>query len=457
MRHARWTPSISAAHNRRALRARSDRRARADLCGHPRAAGTCGGARARSGSRGQARPTEGDPAGPRRRAACLAGVGAAGMATVPGPAGVAPAGAEPTAQPDQRARERDARERPEDVAGVPHHVGPEDGGKDSLLHAAQPRAPCGRRQWIVGTRAAYPDGGPTCKGGRKVLRPIVLPAVRGRAPTGCATHMLFRMIRRLTRRSPNRDPPARPVLHRVRADPARPAADPAVRDRLRPGLPGLDQPEQRRQGRRQLRGDEPDGVVGRRLRVPDADRERHGRHQLHDHRRRTRRRRSPAASTPGANVKVTIGCQFQLLTPFLDIIIANPVAVTGSSAFPIRSGLLPGVTAPVVPRAPLPTHVASATAIARPGARRPTPAATPTPSRRDARPRPRSPTPTPRPEVHRARTSRTRTRRARRRLWSGAGFTDQRDLQPARRRRTSNYTIKDQSLTKNSTGPAARP
>src|SRR4051812_7037455 len=69
----------------------------------------------------------------------------------------------------------------------------------------------------------------------------------------------------------------------------------------------------------------------------------------------------PAGTNPGANVKVTISCQFSLLTPFLNFVIPNPVPVTSSSAFPIRSGLLPGVTlVPVVPTmSPTPSPTAS--------------------------------------------------------------------------------------------------
>src|SRR3954451_19753135 len=50
----------------------------------------------------------------------------------------------------------------------------------------------------------------------------------------------------------------------------------------------------------------------------------------------------PGGTVPGNSVKVTISCQFSLLTPFLNFVISNPVPVSASSAFPIRSGLLPG-------------------------------------------------------------------------------------------------------------------
>ena len=73
----------------------------------------------------------------------------------------------------------------------------------------------------------------------------------------------------------------------------------------------------------------------------------------------------PGGFVPGNNVRVTIGCKFKLLTPFLDIIISDPVDVTASSAFPIRSGILPGVPLQtVVPGSPIPSTSATASASA---------------------------------------------------------------------------------------------
>jgi len=97
---------------------------------------------------------------------------------------------------------------------------------------------------------------------------------------------------------------------------------------------------------------------------------------------------------PGANVRVTITCQFGLLTPFLNFAISNPVAVTASSAFPIRSGILPGQSlipvGPTLSPTPSPSPSPIPTASPTPGLTpTPTPTATPTASP--------APTPTPIP------------------------------------------------------------
>jgi Flp pilus assembly protein TadG len=102
----------------------------------------------------------------------------------------------------------------------------------------------------------------------------------------------------------------------------------------------------------------------------------------------------PPGSLPGDPVTVTIGCQFSLLTPFLDLIIPNPVPVTSSSAFPVRSGLLAGATlVPVVPSVtPTPTLAPTPTPTDTP-----TPGVTPTPTPTATPTATPVPTPTPVP------------------------------------------------------------
>src|SRR4051812_12243592 len=96
----------------------------------------------------------------------------------------------------------------------------------------------------------------------------------------------------------------------------------------------------------------------------------------------------------GSRAQVTITCQFGLLTPLVGNIVGNPLPVTASAIFPIRSGSVAGVpvgTAPPTPTAaptaspsptpsPTPTPTASPTPTATlPGATpEPTPTATPT-------------------------------------------------------------------------------
>ena len=65
----------------------------------------------------------------------------------------------------------------------------------------------------------------------------------------------------------------------------------------------------------------------------------------------------------GAPAEVKLTCAFSLITPFIGAITGNPIPVSASSAFPVRSGLIEGIPTP----APTPSPT-------------PTPAPTPTPS-----------------------------------------------------------------------------
>lgn len=74
----------------------------------------------------------------------------------------------------------------------------------------------------------------------------------------------------------------------------------------------------------------------------------------------------------GAPATVALTCQFGLITPFIGLITGNPIPVSASSAFPIRSGNIEGVpvetTTPTASPAPTPTGVATASpAPATPG------------------------------------------------------------------------------------------
>jgi hypothetical protein len=68
----------------------------------------------------------------------------------------------------------------------------------------------------------------------------------------------------------------------------------------------------------------------------------------------------------GDRAQVSMSCDFPLLTPFLSLIIKNPVTLSASSVFPIRGGIIGGV--PVSGTLPTPTPSAS-----------PSPSASPTP------------------------------------------------------------------------------
>src|SRR4051812_18808442 len=152
---------------------------------------------------------------------------------------------------------------------------------------------------------------------------------------------------------------------------------------------------------------------------------------------------------PGANVRVTITCQFGLLTPFLNFAVSNPVAVTASSAFPIRSGILPGQTlipvGPTLPPTPSPTASPVPTPVPTPGLTpTPTPTATPT-----ATP---VPTPTPIPQCTVPNFKNTNTSGAQA-LWSTAGFQTNVIFNPLVGGGQSDYSIFDQDPAKNFTGP----
>ena len=73
----------------------------------------------------------------------------------------------------------------------------------------------------------------------------------------------------------------------------------------------------------------------------------------------------------GEPAKVGITCTFPLITPILSNILGSGVAVSATSAFPIRSGVIAGI--------PVQTAVPTATPVPTPTAG-PTPTPTPTPS-----------------------------------------------------------------------------
>lgn len=104
----------------------------------------------------------------------------------------------------------------------------------------------------------------------------------------------------------------------------------------------------------------------------------------------------PGGTGIGAPALVELDCSFDLITPVVGVLTGNPIAVSASSAFPIRSGNIEGVPAasalptvtpdPSATSSPAPTDTPAPTST-------PDPAATPTPT-----PDPgATPTPTPVP------------------------------------------------------------
>lgn len=54
----------------------------------------------------------------------------------------------------------------------------------------------------------------------------------------------------------------------------------------------------------------------------------------------------PSGTSIGAPAKVELLCQFDLITPFIGILTGNPIPVSASSAFPVRSGLIQDIPEP---------------------------------------------------------------------------------------------------------------
>jgi hypothetical protein len=95
----------------------------------------------------------------------------------------------------------------------------------------------------------------------------------------------------------------------------------------------------------------------------------------------------PDGTAIGAPALVELDCRFDLITPMIGVLTGNPIPVSASSAFPIRSGNIEGVpaasTLPSATPAPTATPSPTPTATPDPGATptpTPDPAATPTPT-----------------------------------------------------------------------------
>lgn len=83
----------------------------------------------------------------------------------------------------------------------------------------------------------------------------------------------------------------------------------------------------------------------------------------------------------GAPATVELSCQFSLITPFIGILTGDPIPVSASSAFPIRSGNIEDIpvesTVPTTSPAPSSSTDPTATPVASPT---PTPEPTPSPT-----------------------------------------------------------------------------
>jgi hypothetical protein len=103
----------------------------------------------------------------------------------------------------------------------------------------------------------------------------------------------------------------------------------------------------------------------------------------------------PDGTGIGAPALVELDCRFDLITPMIGALTGNPIPVSASSAFPVRSGNIEGVpAASTVPTVtPAPSATPSPTPTPAPTST-PDPGATPTPT-----PPPPTPTPVPTPPM----------------------------------------------------------
>jgi Flp pilus assembly protein TadG len=125
----------------------------------------------------------------------------------------------------------------------------------------------------------------------------------------------------------------------------------------------------------------------------------------------------PSGTTIGSPAVVAISCRFHLITPLIAVLTGNPIAVSASSAFPIRTGLIADIPTPAPTSSPSPTPTVGPTATPGPtGTPAPTgtaaPSATPT----------AAPTPTPVPQCTVPSFLDVQSSQAQSR-WSNAGFS----------------------------------
>jgi hypothetical protein len=154
----------------------------------------------------------------------------------------------------------------------------------------------------------------------------------------------------------------------------------------------------------------------------------------------------PSGTGLGQPAVVSIRCTFSVITPVISGILGNGVAVSAQAAFPIRFGAILGMplqtAVPTPTAAPTPTPTPAPTPTPTPG---PTPTGGPTPS---PSPTP-TPTPTPTPRVNCTvpdfKNDDSSTAQA---TWAAAGFQTTVVFSP---QVPPHYTMKTQSLTKNST------
>ena len=157
----------------------------------------------------------------------------------------------------------------------------------------------------------------------------------------------------------------------------------------------------------------------------------------------------PNGTSIGAPAVVELHCNFSLITPLIGILMGNPIPVSASSAFPVRSGNIEGVPLASLPptASPAPTGTAAPTPTAGPtptpdpgGSAAPGPTPTPTPAP--------TPTPVPTPATCTVISLLNVQSNKAQADWSTAGFTGSVIFSPLV---PPQYRIQWQSLTVGST------
>ena len=149
----------------------------------------------------------------------------------------------------------------------------------------------------------------------------------------------------------------------------------------------------------------------------------------------------PDGTGVGAPALVRLSCRFGLITPMIGMVTGNPIPVSASSAFPIRSGNIEGV--PAASALPTVTPNPSATPSPAPTpSPTPDPGATPTPTP-DPAATP-TPTPVPTPQMCTVVSLLNVLANKAEEDWRGAGFTGTVIFVPLV---PPNYRIQWQSLT----------
>jgi Flp pilus assembly protein TadG len=150
----------------------------------------------------------------------------------------------------------------------------------------------------------------------------------------------------------------------------------------------------------------------------------------------------PSGTGIGSPASVTITCEFDPITPLISNI-TGPVAVSGSAAFPIRSGAVSGIplgtvvptASPTASPSPSPSATSAPSGSPSPSGPSPTPTLVPTPS------------PTPMCIVPNFKNTSTSDAQA---AWNAAGFTTNVIFNPLV---PPDYTVFSQTPAKNSSLP----